>query len=391
MFDDHLAAALGEVREAVHEAARGVTARYDRKYWLDCARSGRFTDEMWAAMVEQGLLGLGVPEAYGGSGGGVTETVAAMEAMSMAGTPLALYLLTEFARETILRHGSEEQKQTLVTPTVTGESRLCFAITEPNAGTNTFAIETFAEQTLNGTYLLNGQKIFISAIDASDRCMVVCRTKRLKDVADKRQGLSLLVIDVDSPGVEMHPLDIGVVMPDRQFSVFFTDVEVPADRLIGDEGEAFRYLFDALNSERLLAAAWGIGIGDYALEKAVTYARDRAPFGKPIGAYQGVAHPLAAAKAKLDAARITMYTAAKAFDEGDTSGYLANAAKYLASMAGTEACDAAVQTHGGYGFDNEFDVHTLWVNARLLKNVPINNESILNYIAEHVLRLPRST
>lgn len=390
MFDDHLSGALGEIREAVHEAARGVTERYDRKYWVECARAGRFTDEMWAAMVEQGLLGLGVPEQYGGSGGGVTEVVAAMEATSMAGTPLALYLLTEFARETILRHGTEQQKHDLVAPTVTGDSRMCFAITEPNAGTNTFAIETFATKTIDGTYLLNGQKIFISAIDASDRVMVVTRTKRLNEVADKRQGLSLFVVDVNTPGIEMHPLDIGVVMPDRQYSVFFTDVEVPADRLIGEDGEAFRYLFDALNSERLLVAAWGIGIGDYALQKAVGYARERAPFGKPIGSYQAVAHPLAAAKTKLDAARLMMYTASKLFDEGGNAGYLANAAKYLASHAGTDACDAAVQTHGGYGFDNEFDVHTLWVNARLLKNVPINNESVLNYIAEHILRLPRS-
>lgn len=391
MFDDHLASALGDVRAAVHEATRGVTARFDRKYWVDCARTERFPDEMWAAMVDQGLLGLGVPEQYGGSGGGVTESVAAMEAMAMAGTPLALYLLTEFARETILRHGSDEQKRRLVAPTTTGDSRICFAITEPNAGTNTFAIETFAQKTIDGTYLLNGQKIFISAIDASDKCMVVCRTKRLNEVADKRQGLSLFVIDVDSPGIEMHPLDIGIVMPDRQFSVFFTDVEIPADRLIGEEGEGFRYLFDALNSERLLVAAWALGIGDFALDKAVDYARERAPFGKPIGAYQGVAHPLAAAKAKLDSVRLMMYTACANFDKGDPSGYLANAAKYLSSIYATEACDAAVQTHGGYGFDNEFDVHTLWVNARLLKNVPINNESILNYIAEHVLRLPRST
>jgi acyl-CoA dehydrogenase len=388
---DHLAAHLGDVRAAVHEAAKGVTERFDRKYWVECARSGRFTDDMWQAMVDQGLLGLGVAEEYGGSGGGVTDTVAAMEAISSAGTPLALYILTVFARETILRHGTPEQCRALVTPTVTGEQRMCFAVTEPNAGTNTFAIETLATKTLDGDYLLNGQKIFISAIDVSDTVMVVTRTKRASEVADRRQGLSLFVVDVASPGIELQPLDIGILMPDRQYSVFFTDVHVPADRLIGTEGEGFRLLFDALNCERLLAAAWAIGVGDYALAKAVAYVRDRAPFGTPIGAYQAVQHPLAMAKVKLDSARLLMYTASRSFDEGVQGGYLANAAKLLASTAAVEACDAAIQSHGGYAFDNDIDVATLWSIARLLKIAPVNNEIILNYIGEHVLRLPRST
>jgi acyl-CoA dehydrogenase len=390
-LDDHLADYLGDVRAGVHEAARGVTERYDRAYWVDCARSGRFTDDMWTAMVDQGLLGLGVPEAYGGSGPGVTAAVAAMEAISRVGTPIALYILTVFARETVIRHGTPAQNHALVAPTVTGAQRMCFAVTEPNAGTNTFNITTHAERTIDGDYLLNGQKIFISAIDVAHTVMVVARTTRVADAADKRQGISIFVVDVDSAGIEMHPLDIGIVMPDRQYSVFFTDVRVPADRLIGEEGEGFRYLFDALNSERLLAAAWALGIGDYALAKAVEYARDRAPFGKPIGSYQGVQHPLAMAKVKLDSARLMMYTASQAFDAGVNAGYLANSAKLLASTAAVEACDAAIQTHGGYAFDNGYDVHTLWGIARLLKIAPVNNEVILNYIGEHVLRLPRST
>jgi acyl-CoA dehydrogenase len=388
---DHLAPHLGEVRAAVLDAARGVTARFDRAYWLECARGGTFPDAMWQAMVDQGLLGLGVPEEYGGSGGGVTDSVAAMEAISSAGTPLALYLLTVFAREAILRHGTPEQCRALVTPTVTGEQRMCFAVTEPNAGTNTFAIETLATKTMNGDYLLNGQKIFISAIDASDTVMVVTRTTRASEVTDRRQGLSLFVVDVSSPGIELQMLDIGILMPDRQYSVFFSDVLVPADRLIGEEGEGFRLLFDALNSERLLACAWAIGIGDYALAKAVEYVRDRAPFGKPIGAYQAVQHPLAMAKVRLDSARLLMYTAARSFDSGVQGGYLANAAKLVASTAAVDACDAAIQSHGGYAFDNSVDVATLWGIARLLKIAPVNNEVILNYVSEHVLRLPRST
>jgi acyl-CoA dehydrogenase len=387
---DPFGGALGEARAAVLEAARGVTERYDRAYWLDCARTDRFPDEMWSAMGEQGLLGLGVPEEYGGSGGGITEVTAAMEATSAAGTPLALYLLTAFSRESILRHGTPEQCKRFVEPTTTGADRICFAITEPNAGTNTFAMETFATKTVDGTWLLNGQKIFISAVDAANRMLVVCRTSRLSDVADRRQGLSLFLLDVDTPGLTYQPLDIGIVMPDRQFTVFFDDVEVGEDRLIGEAGEGFRYLFDALNPERVVAAAWGIGLGDFVLDKAVVYARDRAPFGKPIGSYQALQHPLALAKAELDAARLTMYTACQVFDSGGNAGYLANAAKLLASRAATAACDAAIQTHGGYAFNDEYDVATVWPNVRLLQVAPINNEMILNYISEHVLRLPRS-
>ena len=389
--EDHLAPYLGEVRAAVHEAARGVTDQYDRAYWLECSRNETFTEDMWQAMVDQGLLGLGVPEEYGGSGAGVTAAVAAMEAISRAGTPLALYILTVFAREAVIRHGTPEQIRALVTPTVTGAQRMCFAITEPDAGTNTFNISTLASRQPDGDYVLNGQKIFISAIDVSDSVMVVTRTTRASEVTDKRHGLSLFVVDVKSAGIELQPIDIGITMPDRQFSVFFSDVRVPADRLIGVEGEGFRYVFDALNSERLLAAAWALCIGDYALAKAVDYARERAPFGKPIGAYQGVQHPLANAKVKLDAARLMMYTAALAFDSGVNVGYLANSAKLLASTAAVDACDAAIQTHGGYAFDNAVDVHSLWAIARLLKIAPVNNEVILNYIGEHVLRLPRSS
>jgi acyl-CoA dehydrogenase len=387
---DPFGGALGDARSAVFEAARGVVERFPRSYWLRCAREERFTDEMWAAMGDQGLLGLGVPEEYGGSGGGITEVTAAMEAISAAGTPIALYLLTAFSRESILRHGSPEQCKRFVEPTASGAERICFAITEPNAGTNTFAMETFATRTVGGTYLLSGQKIFISGVDAADRMLVVCRTRRLADVADRRQGLSMFVVDVDTPGLTYQPIDIGIVMPDRQFTVFFDDVEVGPDRLVGEEGEGFRYLFDALNPERVMAAAWAIGLGDFVLDKAVAYARERAPFGTPIGSYQALQHPLAQAKVGLDAARLTMYTACRVFDDGGNAGYLANAAKLLASQAAVAACDAAIQTHGGYAFHEEYDVATVWPNVRLLQIAPINNEMILNYIGEHVLRLPRS-
>ena len=340
-------------------------------------------------MATQGLLGLGVPEEYGGSGAGILPVVAAMESMSARGIPIALYLLTAFGREAILRHGSEEQKQRFVRPTTTGESRMCFAITEPDAGTNSFKITTTATRD-GDTYRLRGQKIFISGADASQQMLVVARTPRTDGDDDRRRGMSLFVVDLPSAGLELQAQSMDLVMADRQFAVYFDDVQVPAANLIGEEGEGFRYLFDALNPERVLVSAWAIGLGDYALGKAVAYAKDRAPFGKPIGSYQGLQHPLARSRASLDAARLMMYTAARIFDEGGNAGYYANAAKLLASEAATNACDAAIQTFGGYAFTNDYDVSTIWPVARLLRIAPVNNEMVLNYIGEHVLDLPKS-
>ncbi|WP_436776564.1 acyl-CoA dehydrogenase family protein [Yinghuangia sp. YIM S09857] len=381
---------INALRDPVREAVAGVTAKFSREDWLAATRDGRFPTEAWDLMARQGLLGLGVPEEFGGSGGGLTEEVAAMEAMAEAGVPLVLFLLTVFARTPILLHGTPEQRQRFVAPTADGGSSLCFAITEPDAGTNSFAISTTAVPDGSGGYLLNGQKIFISGVDAADRMMVVARSTRLADAPDRRHGFSLLVLDVNSPGVSFTPLDMGLVMPDRQFTVHFDNVQVPAENIIGAPDDGFRYLFDALNPERMLAAAWALGLGDYALNKAVRYARDRSPFGKPIGAYQAIQHPLAQARTRLDAARLMMYTATRQFDAGMDAAYAANAAKLLASQAAVEACDAAIQTHGGYAFTDEYDVSAIWGVTRLIKVVPVNNEVVLNHIGEHVLGLPRS-
>ena len=220
--------------------------------------------------------------------------------------------------------------------------------------------------------------------------MVVLRTTRASEVEDRRSGLSVMVVDVNSPGLELQRQDIGIVMPDEQFVVYFTDCEVPEENLIGVEGQGVKYMFDALNPERMLVSAWAIGLGDYALSKAVAYAGERAPFGKPIGGYQAIQHPLSRSRAQLDAARLMMYTAARIFDEGGDAGYYANAAKLLGSEAAVAAVDAAIQTHGGYAFSDEYDVATLWPVVRLLRIAPVNNEMILNYIGEHVLGLPRS-
>lgn len=375
---------------SVQELVAEITKKFDRSYWMRCAREDRFIDEMWEVMGRAGLLGIGVPEEYGGSGGGVTEDMEFIEALAAAGSPSLQLLLNDFVRQALLRHGTEEQKLGYVRPSAKGELKLGFAITEPNAGTNTFEMETTASRKDDGSYVLNGEKIYISVPRSSGYLMVVARTRPFEDLASRREGLSLFMVDPEHPGVELHKLNVAVPMPERQYRITFKDVEVPARDLVGEEDRGIEVIFDALNPERLAVAAISIGIGEYALSRAASYARQRAPFGEPIGSYQAVQHPLAYAKAHLTAARLVLYEGARAYDAGKESGPLANTAKLLGSEAGARACDAAIQTHGGYGFDSDYEVIDLWPMARLLKVAPLNNEMILNYLAERTLGLPRS-
>ena len=376
--------------EAVRQTAREIAERYNREYWLKCAREGRFTDEMWQAMCDAGLVGLSVPEEYGGSGGGVTELVALMETLAENGVAPLFLVVTGLTRVPIIKYGTPEQIERYVKPTITGEKKICFAITEPNAGTNTFKIQTLAQPTDDG-WVLNGQKVFISGANEADYMLVVTRTTPYGQVEDRRQGLSLFVIDAKSPGIEMSRLNIAVNWPEKQFQVFFNDVKLPKDALIGEEGRGTKYLFDGLNPERLLVAAMAIGTGDLALQRAVDYAKQRAPFGQPIGSYQGLQHPMAHAKAQLEAARLMMYNAAERFDNGDKSvGPYANMSKLLSSEAADAAVNVALQAHGGNGFDADYDIITLWPMVRLMRVAPVNNEMVLNYIGEHVLGLPES-
>jgi len=388
-FETKVAMELQQLRDDVRQAANGVLAVVDRAEFVRRARADEGLDDMWAAMAAQGLLGVGVPEEFGGSGEGMTGPVAVMEALSEAGAPPVLYLLTAFARVAILRHGSDEQKRLYVAPTTTGEVRLCFAITEADAGTNSFSMRSFARQDAE-RYVLRGEKVFISGADAATHVMVAARTTRLDDVPDKRVGLSLFVVPIDAPGLRLTRMQIDLHSPEHQFVMHFDEVDVPAANLIGHRDEGLRALFDALNPERLLVAAWAVGLGTHALQRGVDYARERAPFGTPIGSYQGVQHPLARAKAHLDAARLMMYEACEEFDGGGDAGAFANIAKLLASEAANGAADAVIQAFGGSAFDHDSDIITLWPMIRLLRIAPVNNEMVLNYIAEKLLRLPKS-
>lgn len=374
----------------IQEATRGVTAQYPRSYILQCIKEDRFPQELWQALGKFGLLGLSVPEEHGGSGGGVLEITALNEALALAGVPTLFLVVTGLARVPIIRNGTREQIAKYVAPTCTGEKKMCFAITEPNAGTNSFAMTTLAMPNAGGGWTLNGQKVFISGARDADTMMVVARTTRAGEVKHRTEGMSLFVLDMKTRGITLQQLNIQVETAERQYMVFFDNVQLPADAVIGEPGKGAKLMFEGLNSERLLAAGAALGLGDYALAKAVAYARDRKPFGKSIGSYQALQHRMALAKAELEAARLMTYDAADRFDSGEDAGAHANMAKLLASRAAVAAVEAALQTHGGYAFDRDYDIVTLWPMIRLLEIAPINNEMLLNYVGEHVLGLPKS-
>jgi len=376
----------------IREFVRQVARKYGRDYWLARAREGKFTHELWQELAAGGYLGMMIPEEYGGGGLGMREMAVFIEEMGRQGIPLLLIVVGSVMDAVLIaQHGSQSLKERFLPPLARGEIKLCFALTEPTAGSNSFRISTLARAE-GDDYVLNGQKMFISGADESDHLLVVARTTPFDQVQDKREGLSLLIVDRRAPGVTLQPLEMGVLHPETQFAVYFDDVRVPRSDLVGEEGKGSRYLFDALNPERISAAAVAVGLGQFVLEKAVTYARERVVFDKPIGAHQGLQHPLAEAKTHLELAALMTRYAAQVFDGGDkvTAAAYANMAKFAAAEAATEACDLAIEVHGGSGFSTDVDLITVWPFIRMLRTVPVSREMVLNYIGEHVLGLPRS-
>ena len=376
----------------IREFVRQVARKYGRDYWLARAREGKFTHELWQELAAGGYLGMMIPEEYGGGGLGMREMAVFIEEMGRQGIPLLLIVVGSVMDAVLIaQHGSQSLKERFLPPLARGETKLCFALTEPTAGSNSFRISTLARAE-GDDYVLNGQKMFISGADESDHLLVVARTTPFDQVQDKREGLSLLIVDRRAPGVTLQPLEMGVLHPETQFAVYFDDVRVPRRDLVGEEGKGSRYLFDALNPERISAAAVAVGLGQFVLEKALSYARERVVFDKPIGAHQGLQHPLAEAKTHLELAALMTRYAAQVFDGGDkvTAAAYANMAKFAAAEAATEACDLAIEVHGGSGFSTDVDLITVWPFIRMLRTVPVSREMVLNYIGEHVLGLPRS-
>jgi alkylation response protein AidB-like acyl-CoA dehydrogenase len=374
----------------LRDAVSDLASKFGHDYFAECTRTGRKPDELWQALADQGFLSVHLPEEDGGGGGGLSELAIVCEEVAAQGCPLLLMLVTPaICGEIITRFGSDAQRAELLPPIIAGD-KMAFAITEPDAGSNSHNLSTRAHRD-GDLYRLTGTKTFISGIDESRWVLVVARTGT--DEGSGNAKLSLFVVDCDSPGIDTTPIDTEIASPDKQWLVFFDDVVLPADRLIGAEHEGLRQVFYGLNPERIIGAALCNGIARYALGRAASYAKERVVWGVPIGAHQGVAHPLAQAKIEVELARLMTAKAAFLHDhagDGLVAGEAANMAKYAAAEAGGRALDAAIQTHGGNGMTAEYGIADLWGLMRLLRLAPVSREMILNFVAQHVLALPKS-
>ncbi|MEE9586835.1 MAG: acyl-CoA dehydrogenase family protein [Hyphomicrobiaceae bacterium] len=382
--------ALSDEQRMIYGYGAELAKSYNHKYWMGKARAHEFPTEMWKQAGDDGFLGIMVPEEYGGTGLGMTEMALLMEGLSNAGIPLlALVIGPTMTMSFIAHHGSEEQKQRYLPAGCRGEMNFCFAITEADAGSNSMRINTLAKPRGN-RFTLSGGKTFITGADVADHALVVARTTPYADVKKRTDGFTLFMVDLDAKGVERHPLKINIPAPESQCSIFFDDVDLGPENVVGQVGKGFEILFDTLNPERIVIAAMCCGIGRFALERAVEYSNERKVFDGPIGAYQGVQHPLAKARTEVELASLMMRKAAWAFDNGEPAGEAANMAKYSAAEAGIAAVDAALQCHGGNGFTEDYGIYELYPLVRLMRTAPVNRELILSYIGEKVMGLPRS-
>jgi alkylation response protein AidB-like acyl-CoA dehydrogenase len=373
---------------ALRAAVAAITRPFGGTYFAEHAERREPTSELWQALAKPGFIGVNIPERFGGGGGGLAELAVVCEETAAQGCPLLLLLVSSaISAEILTRYGTDEQQQTWLPPMASGDSKVVFAITEPDAGSNTHKLATTGTRD-GDEWLLNGTKYYSSGVDEAAAVMVVARTGT--DEATGHARLSLFLVPTGAPGLDRQPLPVATPLPERQFTLFFDDVRVGADALIGQEGDGFTQVFHGLNPERITGAALAVGVGRYALEKAAAYARTRSVWGPPIGTHQGVSHPLAKAKIEVELAALMTAKAAWQHDHGVPAGEAANMAKYAAAEAALAAVDAAIQTHGGNGLSTEYGLVPLWGMARLLRIAPVNREMILNYVAQHSLRLPRS-
>jgi acyl-CoA dehydrogenase len=376
-----------ELREAVRALCVRFPPEYHRK--IDAARG--YPEEFVQALTESGWLAALIPEAYGGSGLGLAEASVIMEEINRSGANAAACHGQMYNMATLLRHGSEIQKQTYLPKIASGQLRLqSMAVTEPAAGADTASIRTTAVKK-GGRYVFNGQKVWTSRVQHSDLMILLARTTPLAEVTKKSEGMSIFIIDLQSAlgsGLTVRP--IANMVNHETNELFIDNLEAPEESRIGEEGQGFRYLLDGLNAERTLIAAECIGDGYWFLDKVVPYARERVVFGRPIGQNQGVQFPIAEAYIELEAANLMRFDACRRFDANEACGPQANMAKYLAAKASWEAANACLQFHGGFGFASDYDVERKFRETRLYQVAPISTNLILSYIAEHVLGLPRS-
>ena len=368
-------------------AAAAIARGYGPRYYAEHAAAREPCAELWSELAAAGFIGVNVPEEYGGGGGGISELSIVAEEIAAQGTPLLLLVVsTAICGEVIAEFGTEEQRKSWLPALAAGTSKMVFAITEPDAGSNTHRLSVTAVRD-GDDWVLRGTKYYISGVDEAEAVLVVARTG-----TDERgrASLSLFVVPADAPGLQARVLPVDVMLPERQFTLHIDDVRVGPGALVGNEGDGFRQVFHGLNPERIMGAALGVGVARYVLGAAAGYACQRQVWQTPIGAHQGVAHPLAKAKIETELAALVTRKAAWEHDNQLPAGESSNMAKYAAAEAAIGAVDAAVQAHGGNGLSTEYGLMPYLGMARLMRIAPVNREMILNYVAQHSLGLPRS-
>ena len=381
-----------EEHQLIRDAIKKICQDYPDDYWLKCDNEHTFPWDFYNTLAEAGWIGIAIPEAYGGSGRGITEASIVLEEVAASGAAMngcSGIHLSIFGMHPVVKYGSDVMKQKYLPRVANGDLHVAFGVTEPDAGTDTSSIKT-AARIEGDQYVVRGRKVWTTKALDSERVLLLVRTQARDKVEKRTDGLTLLLAELQRPEVSISPIDKVGRNAVATCEVVYDDLPVSIEDRVGEEGKGFRYILDGLNAERILVASAALGIGRAAMRRAVDYANERVVFGRPIGRNQGVAFPLGEAQMRLDAAELMIRKASWLIDNGQPCAAEANMAKWLAADAAFQAADQAMQTHGGFGYAKEFHVERYWREARLMRIAPISQEMILNYVTEHVLELPRS-
>jgi acyl-CoA dehydrogenase len=376
----------------IREQVQKLCAQYPGEYWRELDVTRTYPTEFVRALTEAGYLSVLIPEEFGGSGLGISAAAAIMEEIQKSGCNGGACHAQMYTMGTVLRHGTDEQKQKYLPGIAAGELRMqAFGVTEPTSGTDTLSLRTTAVKNDAGDYVINGQKIWTSRVEHSDLMLLLARTQSKDEVEKRTEGLSVFLVDLrDAVGNGMDIKPIRTMINHATTEVFFDDLVIPANSLVGEEGKGFRYILDGMNAERILIAAECIGDARWFIQKATDYANDRQVFGREIGKNQGIQFPIAEAYMATEAANLMVEKAAAVYEGGGRAGAEANMAKYLASEASWQAADMCMQTHGGFAFAEEYDVERKFRETRLYRIAPVSNNLVLSFIGEHVLGMPKS-
>jgi alkylation response protein AidB-like acyl-CoA dehydrogenase len=375
--------------QAIRESVAKIALRFGPEYFLERGRSGGDIDELWKELGAAGLLGVHLPEEYGGGGGGMADAVVVVEELAAHGMPMLIWVISPAIVGSILAaHGAEELKRAWLPGIADGSRKVAFGLTEPDAGSNSHEVATTARRD-GDEWVISGSKYYISAVDQCEAVLLI--TRDADESTPERNKLSMFLVPTDAPGFSIQPIPTSIVSPDKQFMVFLDEVRVGQDALVGATGNGLRQVFDGLNPERILVGAICGGVGRYAIERATAYAKERQVWSTPIGAHQGVAHPIAQCHIDVEVGRLATMHSARVFDKDPSkAAEAANIAKFAASEAALRALDQAIQTHGGNGLAHEYGLSELWFVTRLMRTAPVSREMVLNFVAQTSLGLPRS-